>query len=361
MQAGLASQALMLEELLISGKTLEAWNLIKASNAQDINYYRRQAARFHHITTRRSSTPLRLFFDGFWHGFVASESPILNIIQYAYRLHGSTRLVDNPEEADVAIYSCFPQSHPQEMTRHCTRILFLGENVKPCFGSYDYSLSSNLGRLCSRNMYFPVWLYEILSGFAPLDSMAFHNLSIYDLSSIIVESYYARHKGSLIPWDERSRTPVFVGSNYEPFRLELLHHLDKYGFSVDIYGSGHRPISDKIALLGARKVNVCPENSYSAGYITEKLIQAIVAGCKALYWGGLPQSAVNVLRESGSIIVDESKPFSGLLKNLIEADFLANPPTQELVADYIRKALRITLRRLLKNLSLMLGVYGGSA
>lgn len=42
---------------------------------------------------------------------------------------------------------------------------------------------------------------------------------------------------------------------------------------------------DKKAFLMNYKFNVCPENSNAIGYVTEKLFQAIEAGCVPIYWG----------------------------------------------------------------------------
>ena len=42
---------------------------------------------------------------------------------------------------------------------------------------------------------------------------------------------------------------------------------------------------DKLAYLRHFLFNICPENSNSFGYVTEKLFQAIDAGCVPIYWG----------------------------------------------------------------------------
>ena len=42
---------------------------------------------------------------------------------------------------------------------------------------------------------------------------------------------------------------------------------------------------DKIAYLRQFKFNICPENSSSYGYTTEKLFESVAAGCIPIYWG----------------------------------------------------------------------------
>lgn len=42
---------------------------------------------------------------------------------------------------------------------------------------------------------------------------------------------------------------------------------------------------DKVRYLKDFLFNICPENSNSCGYVTEKIFQAISAGCIPIYWG----------------------------------------------------------------------------
>jgi hypothetical protein len=55
------------------------------------------------------------------------------------------------------------------------------------------------------------------------------------------------------------------------------------GIPVDIYGSQSNPISDKIGLYSNYKLVLCPENSMSPGYITEKPLHAWISGTRYLY------------------------------------------------------------------------------
>jgi hypothetical protein len=45
------------------------------------------------------------------------------------------------------------------------------------------------------------------------------------------------------------------------------------------------------------KFNICPENSNAEGYVTEKLFQAIAAGCIPIYWGSNNQPEPNILNQ----------------------------------------------------------------
>jgi hypothetical protein len=43
--------------------------------------------------------------------------------------------------------------------------------------------------------------------------------------------------------------------------------------------------NNKIQYLRNFKFNICPENSNSKGYVTEKIFDSLLAGCLPIYWG----------------------------------------------------------------------------
>lgn len=57
----------------------------------------------------------------------------------------------------------------------------------------------------------------------------------------------------------------------------------------------------KSAWLKRFRFNICPENSDAAGYVTEKLFQAIVAGCVPVYWGSGNQPEPEVVNPDAVI------------------------------------------------------------
>lgn len=42
---------------------------------------------------------------------------------------------------------------------------------------------------------------------------------------------------------------------------------------------------NKLRYLSGYRFNICPENSLGSGYTTEKVFEAIAAGCIPIYWG----------------------------------------------------------------------------
>ena len=61
---------------------------------------------------------------------------------------------------------------------------------------------------------------------------------------------------------------------------------------------------DKRAYLKNYKFNICPENTNSYGYVTEKAFEAIEAGCIPIYWGSYNQPEKGILNPEAIILWD---------------------------------------------------------
>lgn len=89
---------------------------------------------------------------------------------------------------------------------------------------------------------------------------------------------------------------------------------------------------DKIAYLRQFRFNLCPENSNNRGYVTEKIFEAIKAGCVPIYWGNEGYPEPDILNPKAIVYMDKEKPEEGLalLRKLYEdpkayAAFAAQP------------------------------------
>ena len=89
---------------------------------------------------------------------------------------------------------------------------------------------------------------------------------------------------------------------------------------------------DKIAYLRQFKFNLCPENSNNRGYVTEKIFEAIKAGCVPIYWGNEGYPEPDILNPKAIVYLDRDNPEEGLslLRKLYEsseeyAKFAAQP------------------------------------
>ncbi len=58
---------------------------------------------------------------------------------------------------------------------------------------------------------------------------------------------------------------------------------------------------DKKQYLTQFAFNICPENSNSYGYVTEKIFEAIAAGCIPIYWGSYNRPEIDILNQDAFI------------------------------------------------------------
>lgn len=116
---------------------------------------------------------------------------------------------------------------------------------------------------------------------------------------------------------------------------------------------------DKIAYLRQFKFNLCPENSNNRGYVTEKVFEAIKAGCVPIYWGNEGYPEPDILNPNAIVYLDKDKPEEGLalLRKLHEdpkayAEFAAQsrflPGAEERIYGYYER-LDEKLRTVLGN------------
>ena len=99
---------------------------------------------------------------------------------------------------------------------------------------------------------------------------------------------------------------------------------------------------DKIAYLRQFKFNLCPENSNSRGYVTEKVFEAIKAGCVPIYWGNEGYPEPDILNPKAIVYLDKDNPEEGLalLRKLYDnpnfyAEFASQPRFQPGAAEKI--------------------------
>lgn len=69
---------------------------------------------------------------------------------------------------------------------------------------------------------------------------------------------------------------------------------------------------DKIVYLRHFKFNLCPENSNNRGYVTEKVFEAIKAGCVPIYWGNEGYPEPDILNPDAIVYLDKDNPDEGL-------------------------------------------------
>lgn len=93
-------------------------------------------------------------------------------------------------------------------------------------------------------------------------------------------------------------------------------HLNNIGGSI---GNRYNNFTkSKLEWLKNYKFNICFENSYQPGYITEKIFQAFAAGCIPIYWGD--PTINDILNPKSFINISNFKNFDDAIDYIKEID-----------------------------------------
>ena len=203
--------------------------------------------------------PFRIAFSDWAHGTQPAVERIM-------RLLSSRRdvLRTNPAEADLLIYSDFGESH---WSFQGLKVYFTGENMLPDFDQCDLAYSPFEAAGESRAVRFPYYA-QVLPALGtlvrPLD-------------------YDAR------PQLDRAGFGCFVASNPRgPERnrfFRALHRRRAMTSAGRHFNNTGKPLADKMAFLRGFRFNLAFENTSSPGYVTEKLVEPLLASTIPIYWG----------------------------------------------------------------------------
>lgn len=214
--------------------------------------------------------------------------------------------------------------------------LALGErSIDLCLG-FDYDNPD------SRYMRFPLWITWLLPPDAGYKEVKEFCNRINNPSN---SSYDGRKFCAFISsHDDIGRNELFD-------EINAIGHIDSCGrfrHNCDdlqtLYGD------DKLSFLRHYRFNLCPENSNYPGYCTEKIFEAIAAGCIPLYWGSNNNPEPDILRKEAICFVNVGQPNSDVLLNRIRhlndnqeayLHFASQsrllPETPDVIMDYLQK------------------------
>ena len=195
-------------------------------------------------------------------------------------------LNNNNEKIDILIASCFGDIDSIKNINARIKIFFYGENLNNFYQYRDIKLLQEV--------------FDLIIGFK------YTNLNEKILRLPLWITYYPYYN-----FDKNDNILKYLQESYNNnFNLEnkcmmasLVANHDKNGIRtlissevikyVDIICPGNfnrntYPIGptckDKINFIKQTKFNICPENSEFEGYFTEKIFEALEAGCIPIYW-----------------------------------------------------------------------------
>ena len=168
---------------------------------------------------------------------------------------------DNP---DFIFYSVFGYEH---MKYDCVRIFFTGENIQPDFNICDYAIGFSNIEYGDRYLRCPLYYFY-------------------------TKDYERACNKPILTEDELQGKKfcnfVYSNSSAYPEREQIFRILSEYK-RVDSGGKFLNniggPISDKYEFQRNYKFSIAFENACTAGYTTEKILQAFAAGTVPIYYG----------------------------------------------------------------------------
>lgn len=163
----------------------------------------------------------------------------------------------------------------------------------------------------------------------------------------------------IVEWIERYNYSTAIGrdrfcamicrADYFDDRVVLADYVER--IAPISYPSGFRHNDDslkkdfgdkKLDYLQHFRFNLCPENTNNYGYVTEKVFEAIKAGCIPIYWGNEGMPEPEILNPDAIIYLDIKHPEMALKKiqQLVESEgeyqkFIAQPRFVPGAADVI--------------------------
>ena len=206
--------------------------------------------------------------------------------------------VVDPKKAETLIFSVFGQENKKLRYKFKKKIFFSGEPWDTSKYSFDNSLTYEPDN--ETNFQLPFWMFYI-------DWFNLNKNNDFD-NWLIPESYLnVNNKFSLKSKNKFCSFVFSRMSNHRENILEILKRID----SVDSFGNlwGETPNNKKlkngqyykIDTISDYKFNIAFENTIKNGYVTEKLLQARIAGCIPIYSGD--ESVEKVFNKHGFLNV----------------------------------------------------------
>lgn len=265
------------EEALLNGRPSDAVRLL------------REAKALHPLSERRIGQIARIIRKSRHHSFSGIQigwvdwyphwNPVSNYITDLLDLAGiSYDVVEDFLDADIVFAGVYGSNFLANWpSTYVLSVLCSGENVRPTYGVYDFSLSTDLYDYSGKNHRWPEYYSQLV--FSGKESFR----ALADEARL-----------RLLYREKQDRDILFsaVYNNSCPHREHFISLLrQRYGAtSVETFGSTRIGRDcDKYEVVGRSRFHLAFENSAFPGYTTEKLFQCMQMGAYGLYWG--PTSA----------------------------------------------------------------------
>jgi len=227
---------------------------------------------------------LKIAYYNFWKD-KNNDNYFTKFLEYHFKEEIQVVSVFKCKDLDILISSCMGNIKFIKIIKAKCKIFYYGENLnryppynddKLLQDTFDLIVGFRPTNLQEKFIRFPLWLiYYPYYSYQENDNIINHIENKYSINKINKTKFaclIARHD---FGGQRKIIMDVLTGSG----------KVDCPGlFNNNCPPIGPNP-DDKIKHLKDYQYNICPENSKYPGYHTEKIFQALEAGCIPLYWG----------------------------------------------------------------------------
>ena len=170
---------------------------------------------------------------------------------------------------DFLIFDVFGCEHVNTKYNNSIKIAYYSENIIPDFSEVDYSISQAHLIYFDRYFKYPSFIHK-------LDKLG--NLKMKCIGQFARKYKKTKFCGAVIS----------NCKNITAFRLKFIEKLNKYkhvdmgGKCLNDFG---RKVENKIDYLSGYKFSISMENTNGDGYISEKIVDSLIAGTIPIYYG----------------------------------------------------------------------------
>ena len=176
----------------------------------------------------------------------------------------------NNTNPDYLLYDVYGCNHLDKKYNNAIKIAYLSENIIPDFNEADYAISQANINYLDRYFKYPIFIYY--------------------LAKIKNKNFDYIRKATLKYKRKKKFCAAVISNNISTdyFRINFIEKLNKYK-KIDMGGKVNNniggSIKNKIKFLSSYKFSISMENSEGDGYISEKIIDSILAGTIPIYYG----------------------------------------------------------------------------
>ena len=276
-----------------------------------------------------------------------------NAQNWFYRFITHRNLLENKNTV-INFYSVFGNRFVLNKDKNCVKIFFTGENVHNTAGHFYLYSSYKDNALKNKNidlslgfdfltddryLRFPLWLLSIF----PPEVSENEIVNICEklrFPTLEKRTKFAANVSQGDPSGIRSEMCKNLNQIAEVKNGGIFLHNDD-----DLWNSFK---NDKNAYLKNFNFNICSENSDCNGYVTEKIFEAIKAGCVPIYWGSGNNPEPEILNHDAILFWKKGENNENLLNKIKELyaspdlmyDFLKQPRLKPDAATYVIKTFQ---------------------